>query len=146
GPLGKVSNNVAEYTGLIEGLRAVLDLGLAQDATVEVRMDSKLEVEQMTGRWKIKHADRRRLAMDARRLVDEVQDQVGSVEFAWIPRERNGAADALSNDGMDGQTVRRDHVEPTGGAAAEGEEEPDPWSELEEDEGSARGGGRAYHD
>lgn len=146
GPLGKVSNNVAEYTGLIEGLRAVLDLGLAQDATVEVRMDSKLVVEQMTGRWKIKHADMRRLALDARRLVDEVQHQDGSVEFTWIPRERNGAADALSNDGMDGQTVRRDHVEPTGGAAAEGEEEPDPWSELEEDEGSARGGGRAYHD
>src|SRR5688572_31409387 len=81
GPLGKVSNNVAEYTGLIEGLRAVLDLGLAQDATVEVRMDSKLVVEQMTGRWKIKHADMRRLALEIGRAScrERVWSAVGAV-------------------------------------------------------------------
>ncbi|ANS77520.1 Phosphoglycerate mutase family [Serinicoccus hydrothermalis] len=113
-PLGKQSNNVAEYTGLIEGLRAVLDLDLADDAQVEVRMDSKLVVEQMAGRWKIKHEDMKRLALQARRLVDEVRAAGGTVGFTWIPRGDNAAADKLSNDGMDGHTVRRDHV---GGAA-----------------------------
>jgi ribonuclease H / adenosylcobalamin/alpha-ribazole phosphatase len=44
-PLGIASNNVAEYSGLVEGLRALVDLGLAREATVEVRMDSKLVVE-----------------------------------------------------------------------------------------------------
>jgi broad specificity phosphatase PhoE/ribonuclease HI len=107
-PLGIASNNVAEYQGLVAGLQAVLDLGLAADAVVEVRMDSKLVVEQMSGRWKIKHADMQRLALVARRLVDRVQAEGGSVEFRWIPRERNAAADALSNVGMDGRTVSRD--------------------------------------
>ncbi|HSP60160.1 MAG TPA: reverse transcriptase-like protein, partial [Ornithinimicrobium sp.] len=109
-PLGRASNNVAEYSGLVAGLQAVLDLGLATDATVEVRMDSKLVVEQMCGRWKIKHEDMRRLALQARQLVDQVQAAGGTVRFTWIPRERNGAADALSNVGMDGRTVRRDLV------------------------------------
>ncbi|HLS39423.1 MAG TPA: reverse transcriptase-like protein, partial [Ornithinicoccus sp.] len=62
-PLGLASNNVAEYEGLIAGLQAVLDLGLAEMAEVTVRMDSKLVVMQMTGEWKIKHEDMRRLAL-----------------------------------------------------------------------------------
>ncbi|WP_131106593.1 bifunctional RNase H/acid phosphatase [Ornithinimicrobium sufpigmenti] len=172
-PLGTASNNVAEYTGLIEGLRAVLDLGLAPEATVEVRMDSKLVVEQMTGRWKIKHADMRRLALEARQLVDAIQRQGGTVSFTWIPRERNGAADALSNDGMDGLTVRRDHVQPAdraekgsgdalrgsgdaggsaaragkGGGGRDGEAEG-PWSLFDEPDGErpTAGGGTAYQE
>ncbi|WP_256838789.1 bifunctional RNase H/acid phosphatase [Ornithinimicrobium faecis] len=108
-PLGTASNNVAEYTGLIEGLRAVLDLGLAAGATIEVRMDSKLVVEQMSGRWKIKHEDMRRLARQAQEFVDTIEADGGTVSYTWIPREDNAAADALSNVGMDGETVRRDH-------------------------------------
>ncbi|MFK5583830.1 bifunctional RNase H/acid phosphatase [Serinicoccus sp. LYQ131] len=109
-PLGKASNNVAEYTGLIEGLRAVLDLDLAEGAQVDVRLDSKLVVEQMAGRWKIKHEDMRRLALQARHLVDDIRAAGGAVGFTWIPRAQNADADALSNDGMDGHTVRRDHL------------------------------------
>jgi ribonuclease H / adenosylcobalamin/alpha-ribazole phosphatase len=109
-PLGIASNNVAEYSGLVAGLQAVLDLDLAADAAVEVRMDSKLVVEQMSGRWKIKHEDMRRLAMQARRLVNAIQQVGGTVELTWIPRERNKAADALSNVAMDGRTVSRDLV------------------------------------
>ncbi|GAA1167689.1 bifunctional RNase H/acid phosphatase [Ornithinimicrobium humiphilum] len=141
-PLGKASNNVAEYTGLVAGLQAVLDLGLADDATIEVRMDSKLVVEQMSGRWKIKHEDMRRLAMQARRLVDAIQQRGGSVELTWVPRAKNGAADALSNVAMDGETVVRDHVRPASeGSTAETVSEQDddqasvdPWSLLEIDE------------
>lgn len=109
-PLGRASNNVAEYTGLIEGLRAVLDLGLAADATIEVRMDSKLVVEQMSGRWKIKHEDMRRLAREAGELADSIAATGATLTYTWIPREQNAAADALSNVGMDGETVRRDHT------------------------------------
>ncbi len=104
-PLGKASNNVAEYSGLLAGLRAVLDLD--PGATVRVKMDSKLVVEQMSGRWKIKHEDMRRLALEARDLCAEISDAGGSVDFEWIPREKNKDADALSNDAMDGKSVHR---------------------------------------
>ncbi|HLS46224.1 MAG TPA: reverse transcriptase-like protein, partial [Ornithinicoccus sp.] len=124
-PLGLASNNVAEYTGLIEGLRAVLDLGLAPGAQVAVRMDSKLVVEQMSGRWKIKHEDMRRLALQARDLARQITAAGGTVTYTWIPRAENLAADKLSNDGMDGVTVRRDHVAPVGETARQGVSEPD---------------------
>src|ERR1039457_1020822 len=62
--LGRATNNVAEYSGLVAGLRTAADL--APGADVEVRMDSKLVVEQMSGRWQIKHPDMRPLAAAAR--------------------------------------------------------------------------------
>ena len=104
-PLGKESNNVAEYSGLIAGLRAAqrIDPG----AHVEARLDSKLVVEQMSGRWKIKHEDMRRLALEARELAALISRGGGSVTYTWIPREQNKDADALSNDGMDGRTIDR---------------------------------------
>jgi len=104
-PLGKASNNVAEYTGMIEGLRAASGIDPAAD--VLVRMDSKLVVEQMSGRWKIKHDDMRRLALQARDLVAAISSAGGSVSFEWMPREQNKTADALSNRGMDGVTISR---------------------------------------
>ncbi len=63
--IGYATNNVAEYSGLVAGLRAAGKL--APGATAEVRMDSKLVVEQMSGRWKIKHPDLRPLAAEASR-------------------------------------------------------------------------------
>ena len=50
--IGTATNNVAEYRGLIAGLEAARELGAAE---VAVRMDSKLVIEQMSGRWKVKH-------------------------------------------------------------------------------------------
>ena len=104
-PLGKESNNVAEYSGLIAGLKAVLRIDAGAD--VEARMDSKLVVEQMAGRWKIKHPDMRQLALEARDHAARISAAGGSVSFTWIPREQNKDADALSNDGMDGRTIDR---------------------------------------
>ena len=104
-PLGTASNNVAEYTGLIEGLRAAQSIDAGAD--ILARMDSKLVVEQMSGRWKIKHEDMRRLALVARDVVAEISRAGGSVSFEWIPREKNKLADALSNRGMDGVTLSR---------------------------------------
>jgi broad specificity phosphatase PhoE/ribonuclease HI len=104
-PLGQASNNVAEYRGLIAGLEAAL--AIADGPHIEARMDSKLVVEQMSGRWKIKHEDMRRLALEARELVRRCVEAGGRVTFTWIPREENRAADALSNVAMDGETVDR---------------------------------------
>ncbi|WP_083841743.1 bifunctional RNase H/acid phosphatase [Mobilicoccus pelagius] len=114
-PLGKESNNVAEYTGLIVGLGAALEIAAGEPVAIDVRMDSKLVVEQMSGRWKIKHADMQRLAREARALVADVVANGGSVDFTWIPRAENKAADALSNEGMDGR-----HVDRTPGGSAPG--------------------------
>jgi broad specificity phosphatase PhoE/ribonuclease HI len=94
GSLGVTTNNVAEYTGLIEGLRAAAELKAAR---VDVRMDSKLVIEQMSGRWQIKNPGLRPLAAEAAALVKRFDE----VTFDWIPRERNKAADALANRAMD---------------------------------------------
>jgi ribonuclease HI len=97
--LGVTTNNVAEYQGLIAGLRAAVELGATD---VEVRMDSKLVVEQMSGRWQVKHPAMKPLALEAAKLVREL----GSVRFGWIPRSRNARADALANQAMDAQAAR----------------------------------------
>ncbi|KNX37402.1 bifunctional RNase H/acid phosphatase [Luteipulveratus halotolerans] len=112
-PLGKESNNVAEYSGLVAGLLAAeaIDAG----AQVEVRMDSKLVIEQMAGRWKIKHPDMKRLALQAQDVVRRLVESGGDVTWTWIPREANKAADKLSNDGMDGRTIERDPWRETSG-------------------------------
>jgi broad specificity phosphatase PhoE/ribonuclease HI len=123
--LGVATNNVAEYSGLIAGLEAARELGARQ---VDVRMDSKLVVEQMSGRWKIKHPDMKPLASRAAGIVRDFE----GVSFTWIPREHNKAADALANSAMDGTPVHRDLW-----GAPEPESEPevvdaggptDPWS------------------
>ena len=100
--VGVATNNVAEYGGLVAGLQAAVDLDPTAD--VEVRMDSKLVVEQMSGRWKIKHPDMQQLALQAQKL----SRQLGSVRFTWVPRAQNSAADALANSAMDGKPVHRD--------------------------------------
>ncbi|MDQ3612226.1 MAG: bifunctional RNase H/acid phosphatase [Actinomycetota bacterium] len=92
--IGRATNNVAEYGGLIAGLEAALEFGPAE---VEVRMDSKLVVEQMSGRWKVKHPSMQPLAAQAFALVR----QIGRVRFSWIPRAQNGHADRLANEAMD---------------------------------------------
>jgi len=95
--LGTATNNVAEYSGLIAGLSAAAELGVRE---VDVRMDSKLVVEQMSGRWQIKHPGLRPLAAQAAALVRRFD----TVRFEWIPRERNRHADALANRAMDAAT------------------------------------------
>ena len=92
--VGVATNNVAEYRGMLEGLRRAYDLD--PGASVHVRMDSKLVVEQMTGRWRIKHPDMQHLAREAREVIGQRH-----VTFEWIPRAENSRADALANRAMD---------------------------------------------
>ncbi len=107
--LGVATNNVAEYRGLLAGLRAAR--ALDPQAAVHVRMDSKLVVEQMTGRWKIKHPDLKPLATEAARVFPPER-----VTYEWIPRERNKHADRLANEAMDAG-ARGETWSPSGSAA-----------------------------
>lgn len=91
---GTASNNVAEYRGMIAGIRTAWDI--APGASLRVLMDSKLVVEQMSGRWKIKHPDMQALAREARELIGQ-----SSVSFEWVPREKNARADAAGNAALD---------------------------------------------
>lgn len=92
---GVASNNVAEYRGMIEGIRAAW--GISPGAKLTVFMDSKLVVEQMSRRWKIKHPGMQTLAQEARELIAG-----GTVTFEWVPREKNARADAAGNKALDG--------------------------------------------
>ncbi|MQY32890.1 phosphoglycerate mutase GpmB [Streptomyces sp. RB17] len=92
--IGVATNNVAEYRGLLAGLRAAHTLDPA--ASVHVRMDSKLVIEQMSGRWKIKHPGMKPLATEAKTVFPPDQ-----VTYEWIPREQNKHADRLANEAMD---------------------------------------------
>jgi ribonuclease HI len=94
--IGRTTNNVAEYRGLIAGLQAAAELGADE---VEVSMDSKLVVEQMCGRWKVKHPDLIALHREAAALAESF----ARVSYSWIPRERNKHADRLANEAMDGE-------------------------------------------
>jgi broad specificity phosphatase PhoE/ribonuclease HI len=116
--IGVASNNVAEYSGLIAGLRLAHEH--APDADIEVRMDSKLVVEQMSGRWKIKHPDMRPLAAEANRLAPF------GTTYTWIPRELNQHADRLVNEALDGQRSGVTLAEPASDPAPDPEPAPEP--------------------
>lgn len=97
GTLGIATNNVAEYSGLIAALELAAEV--APEASIEVRMDSKLVIEQMSGRWKIKHPDMKPLASRAQSLAPF------GTEWTWVRRAENSAADALVNMALDGKPV-----------------------------------------
>jgi probable phosphoglycerate mutase len=91
---GVASNNVAEYKALIAGVTRAIQID--PDAVLHVRMDSRLVVEQMSGRWRIRHPDMADLAAEARSILTGTP-----VRFEWIPRLENGRADTLANLAMD---------------------------------------------
>jgi probable phosphoglycerate mutase len=94
GSLGATTNNIAEYSGLIAGLEAAAELGARR---VEVRMDSKLVVEQVSGRWQTRNPGLRPLRTKAAALIEGFE----AVRLQWVPRSRNTRADALANAAMD---------------------------------------------
>ena len=94
--LGITTNNVAEYSGLVAALEAAHEID--PNAQVEVRMDSKLVVEQMSGNWKIKHVNMKALVEKARKAFAQSQ-----VKYVWVPREDNLAADTLLNIALDAE-------------------------------------------
>ena len=92
--LGIRTNNVAEYAGLVLALREALRLGAAE---VDLRLDSKLIVEQLNGRWRVKDVKLQGLFGEARRLLAGLRRWSAVHE----PRARNHAADAMANLALD---------------------------------------------
>lgn len=135
--IGRATNNVAEYAGLIAGLRLAAEH--APGAQVEARMDSQLVVEQMKGTWRVKHAGLQPLHAEAREVAPP------GTTYTWVPRAQNAAADALANRALDGDEVAPGAVEPGPVAPAAGAEpqDADEDSLIEEIEspGAARGEG-----
>ena len=95
--LGKATNNVAEYSGLLAGFAAAQQLNAAR---VELFSDSQLLVRQMTGEYRVKNAGLKPLH---RRAID-LADSFDECTFHHIPREENTAADKLANLAMDAKT------------------------------------------
>jgi broad specificity phosphatase PhoE/ribonuclease HI len=112
---GIATNNVAEYKAVLAGLNEAFKHN--PRASVTVRMDSKLVVEQMSGNWKIKHPDMQVLGIEVQKLISGKD-----VTWVWIPREQNTLADALANEAMDSEVnvIRHlDNREITSSAAIE---------------------------
>jgi ribonuclease H / adenosylcobalamin/alpha-ribazole phosphatase len=112
--IGHATNNVAEYCGLIAGLEEAAALGATE---VDVRMDSKLVVEQMSGRWQVKHPDLKALINQA----TAVAGNFDRISYAWIPRAENSHADRLANEAMDAAAKTEEApVSPAGWTGARG--------------------------
>jgi ribonuclease HI len=92
--VGTATNNQAEYLALIDGLRKVAEW---KPDSLEVYMDSELVVKQVSGRYKVRHADLQPLHRQALRLLQGFP----RVDVRHVPRERNHGADALANRAMD---------------------------------------------
>jgi ribonuclease H / adenosylcobalamin/alpha-ribazole phosphatase len=122
--IGRATNNVAEYRGLIAGLEEAAKLGATE---VAVSMDSKLVVEQMSGRWQVKHPGLVELNATARGLASRFEQ----ISYTWIPRAQNSHADRLANEAMDAaaaveEPARGDESAPT--AQAYEAEPPPGWT------------------
>lgn len=99
--LGETTNNVAEYTGAYLGIKRAIELGATE---VELRADSKLVIEQLSGNYKVKNEALKAIHAQIRDLVGEWG---GKIRFVHVPREKNKDADRLSNVAMDeGMRIR----------------------------------------
>jgi ribonuclease HI len=95
--IGTATNNRAEYLALVNGLRKAAEW---RPDRLDVYLDSKLVVEQVSGRWKVRHADLQPLH---RQAVDLLRGFPGAT-ISHVPRERNRGADALANKAIDDAT------------------------------------------
>jgi ribonuclease HI len=92
--MGTATNNVAEYSALVAGLRRAAELGVSE---LELRSDSELLVKQMRGEYRVKNRDLQELFLDASRAAREV----GRVTYTHVRREHNELADRLVNEALD---------------------------------------------
>jgi ribonuclease HI len=92
--IGIATNNVAEYTAAIDGLQHAVGIGAR---SITLRSDSKLLIEQLSGRWRVKNPTLIRLHQEAKKLLGRFQ----SVSLEHVPREYNREADRLANRGVD---------------------------------------------
>lgn len=93
--IGHATNNIAEYTAALLGITRAIELGAKE---IDLRADSKLVIEQLAGRYKIKNPELKKLAWEIRERVGEWW---GKISFTHVYREDNTEADRLSNVAMD---------------------------------------------
>jgi len=103
GYLGRRTNNVAEYAGLLAALRHALEMGFDR---LEIRSDSQLLVRQINGEYKVKNPDLKRLHAVALALIR----RIGNVRVRHVPREQNKEADRLANEAMDTRAESPDGI------------------------------------
>jgi ribonuclease HI len=96
--LGTATNNVAEWTGLVTGLEAALELGVDD---VAVRLDSELVVKQVNGQYRVKNAGLIPLHARAKVLLRRFV----RFDVRHVPRKQNAAADALVNQVLDAHAL-----------------------------------------
>jgi len=94
--IGTATNNVAEYSALVAGLRRAIELGIT---SVEVRSDSELMVKQMRGEYRVKKRELQELFLDASRAAREIRE----VTYTHVRREHNELADRLVNEALDAE-------------------------------------------
>jgi ribonuclease HI len=92
--LGHATNNVAEYRGLIAGLKIAKKY---MPCSIRFRLDSDLVVRQMKGEWRVKDANLSVLCNEAKGMLSDFE----KVEFTYVPREQNKNADRLANQALD---------------------------------------------
>jgi ribonuclease HI len=92
--IGTATNNVAEYSALVAGLRRASQLGVTE---LDVRSDSELVVKQMRGEYRVKNKDLQALFLDASRAARAL----ARVTYTHIRREHNELADRLVNEALD---------------------------------------------
>lgn len=91
--IGHATNNIAEWRGAIAALQYAID---TRAMAVELRMDSRLVVEQVNGRWKVENAGLKPLAEQGKALLAELRRRGVAVNVKWVPREQNTEADELT--------------------------------------------------
>jgi ribonuclease H / adenosylcobalamin/alpha-ribazole phosphatase len=92
--IGIATNNVAEYTAVLEGLKRAKELGATD---VVLRSDSKLLIEQLSGRFRVKKPTLQRLHAEVRATARDV----AMIRYEHVPREANREADRMANRGVD---------------------------------------------
>ncbi len=99
--LGVATNNIAEYEAVLRGLKKLKDEyaeSFFKNASVTVKMDSKLVIEQLKGAYKVKHPNLVPRYLEVKNVIARYFSQV---DFVHVPREQNADADELANQAMD---------------------------------------------
>lgn len=93
--IGVATNNIAEYTAVLLGVRRAIELGAT---CIDLRADSLLVIEQLSGNYRIKNAQLKEIYLEIQEMI---QKWGGKISFTHVRREQNTEADRLSNVAMD---------------------------------------------
>jgi probable phosphoglycerate mutase len=91
--IGQATSNIAEWHGAIKALGLAL---ISTDQDVELRMDSRLVVQQLLGAWRVKNEGLKPLAAEGKRLRDALLKRGVRLKIKWVPREKNECADTAA--------------------------------------------------